>query len=107
MAFTLTIMGKKGAIHNPWIELDGYYKLEMPGEFLAGQSIVFDGEKLKLYNEKGGFVKELPLSQPVPVLIEGEHHIKFDCEFSDEGQLKIRSVFKTISNPEIIFHQGG
>ena len=74
---------------------------------MAGHSIVFDGEKLKLYNEKGGFVKELPLTQPVPLLTKGEHYIKFDCEFPDESQLKIRSVFKTMSNPEIIYNQGG
>lgn len=107
LTFTLTILGKKGAIQNPWIELDGYFKLELPGEYMAGHSIVFDGEKLKLYNEKGGFIKELPLSQPVPLLIKGEHNIKFDCGFSEENQLKIRFVFKTISNPEIIYNQGG
>jgi hypothetical protein len=102
LTFNLTVMGKEGKINNPWIELDGYYKLELPGEFRAGYSIVCDGEKLKLYDEKGSFNKEIALSKPIPVLTEGEHTVKFDCEFSDENQLKIRSVFKTIRNPEII-----
>ncbi len=100
--FNLTIMGKEGKIYNPWIELDGYYKLELPGEFNAGFSIVCDGEKIKLYNEKGRFNKEIPMSKPIPELTEGEHTVKFDCAFSDESQLKIRSVFKTIRKPEII-----
>jgi hypothetical protein len=100
--FNLTIMGKEGKINNPWIELDGYYKLELPGEYSAGFSIVCDGEKIKLYDEKGRFNKEIALSKPIPALTEGEHTVKFDCAFSDESQLKIRSVFKTIRKPEII-----
>ena len=83
------------------MELDGYYKLELPGEFKAGYSIVCDGGKLKLYNEKGNFSKEIQLSQAVPELTQGKHTLKFDCEFQDESQLKIRAVFKTISLPEV------
>ncbi len=101
LTFSLTIMGKEGVINNPWMELDGYYKLELPGEFKAGYSIVCDGGKLKLYNEKGNFSKEIQLIQPVPELTQGKHTLKFDCEFQDESQLKIRAVFKTISLPEV------
>ncbi len=102
LSFSLTIMGKEGVINNPWLELDGYYKLELPGEFKAGYSIVCDGGKLKLYNDKGSFTKEIPLGKPVPELTQGKHTLKFDCEFPDESQLKIRAVFKTISSPEVI-----
>ena len=102
MTFSLTIMGKEGVINNPWLELDGYFKLELPGEFKAGYSIVCDGGKLKLYNDKGSFNKEIPLSQPVPELAQGKHTLKFDCEFPEDSQLKIRAVFKTMRLPEVI-----
>jgi len=102
LSFSLTIMGKEGIINNPWLELDGYYKLELPGEFKAGYSIVCDGGKIKLYNEKGNFNKDIPLNQPVPEWTAGKHTLKFDCEFPDESLLKIRAVFKTRSNPEVI-----
>ena len=102
LVFSLTLMGKEGVINNPWFELDGYYKLELPGEFKAGYSIVCDGGKLKLYNEKGNFNKEISLNQAIPGLSQGKHVLKFDCEFPDESQLKIRAVFKTMSLPEVI-----
>ena len=63
---------------------------------------VCDGGKLKLYNDKGSFTKEIPLGKPVPELTQGKHSLKFDCEFPDESQLKIRAVFKTMSSPEVI-----
>jgi len=102
LSFSLTIMGKEGTINNPWLELDGFYKLELPGEFKAGYSIACDGATLKLYNEKGNFSKEIVLSQPIPELMQGKHTLKFDCEFPDESQLKIRAVFKTRRVAEVI-----
>jgi hypothetical protein len=99
--FTLTFMGKEGNIANPWIELDGYFKLELPGEYKAGNSIVCDGTNIKLYNEKGGFVKEIEIKKNIPRLKPGKHVIKFDCQFPNE-ELTNRFIVKTITNPEII-----
>jgi hypothetical protein len=100
--FTLTFMGKEGVITNPWIELDGYFKLELPGEFEAGNSIVCDGKSLKVYNSKGGFKKDISIQQTIPSLISGKHTIKFDCSFPEEGELTNRFIIKTQSKPEII-----
>lgn len=101
-AFALTILGKEGTIRNPWVELGGYYKLEMAGDFAVGYSIVCDGEKLKLYNEKGNFKKELPLSSAVAAAATGRNALKFDCEFPTGDDLKIRFIVKCISHPESI-----
>jgi hypothetical protein len=101
-AFALTVLGKQGMIRNPWVELGGYYKLEMPGDFAAGYSIVCDGQTLKLYNDKGNFKKELPLSSAVAAVVTGRNTLKFDCEFPAGDDLKIRFVVKCISRPESI-----
>lgn len=100
--FTLTFMGKEGSISNPWIEIDGYFKLELPGEFEAGNSIVCDGTSIKIYNKKGGFVKEIVLKQAIPNLKSGKHTIKFDCQFPEEKELTNRFVIKTMSSAEPI-----
>jgi hypothetical protein len=100
--FTLTLMGKEGSISNPWIEIDGYLKLEFPGEYEAGNSIVCDGINIKLYNKKGGFVKDIVLKQVIPTLKKGEHIIKFDCHFPEEKEIITRFIVKTRSSPEII-----
>jgi hypothetical protein len=102
LCFTLTVMGKEGAVTNPWIDLDGYFKLELPGAYEAGNSIVCDGKTIKLYNNKGSFTKDISLSQTIPQLKTGGHILKFDCEFPNENELYIRYIIKTISNPEII-----
>jgi hypothetical protein len=102
LSFTLTLMGKAGAVSNPWIELDGYFKLELPETVEAGNSIVCDGKTIKLYNSKGSFKKEIPLSQAIPQLKAGKHIIKFDCVFPEESELVNRFIVKTMSNPEII-----
>jgi hypothetical protein len=100
--FTLTFMGKEGNIENPWMELDGYFKLELLGEYKAGNSIVCDGSAIKLYNEKGGFVKEIEIKKNIPSLKPGKHVIKFDCQFPNDAELTNRFIVKTMSNPEIV-----
>ncbi|WP_316753117.1 hypothetical protein [Pedobacter gandavensis] len=100
--FSLTFMGKEGVISNPWIELDGYFKLELPGEYEAGNSIVCNGTTIKIYNSKGGFKQEVALKQAIPTLKPGKHTIKFDCGFPEETELTNRFVVKTISKPELI-----
>ena len=102
LSFTLTLMGKAGAVSNPSIELDGYFKLELPGTFEAGNSIVCDGKTIKLYNSKGSFKKDILLNQAIPQLKTGKHIIKYDCVFPEESELVNRFIIKTISNPEII-----
>ena len=100
--FSLTILGKEGKITNPWIEIDGYFTLELSGEYEAGNSIVCDGNRIKLYNQKGEFVKEINLKKPIPSLSTGKHIIKFDCRFPEETELTNRFIIKTISSPEVI-----
>jgi len=100
--FNLTIIGNEGIVSNPWIELDNYFKLELPGEFKVGYSIACDGKTVKLYNDKGSFTKEIILTQSIPNLTSGQHSLKFDCDFPGEQELKIRFIVKTISSPELI-----
>ena len=100
LAFALTVLGKEGLIKNPWIELGGYYRLDLPGDLAAGRSLVCDGQRLKVYNEKGNFDKELPMSKAIPALAAGTNAIKFDCEFPKGDEVKIRFVVKCISSPE-------
>jgi hypothetical protein len=102
LTFNLTFVGKEGSISNPWIEVDGYLKLELPGEYEAGNSIVCDGVIIKLYNKKGGYVKDIILKQAIPTLKTGKHIIKFDCRFPEEKDIINRFIVKTKSSAEII-----
>ncbi|NEU08259.1 hypothetical protein GZH53_08040 [Flavihumibacter sp. R14] len=102
LSFTLTFMGKEGNISNPWIEIDGYFKMELPGLYEAGNSVVCDGTNIKIYNKKGGFVKDIALKQTIPSLKPGKHTIKFDCQFPEEMELTNRFIIKTMGSAEVI-----
>jgi hypothetical protein len=102
LCFTLTLTGKAGTVSNPWIELDSYFKLEFPGTFEAGNSIVCDGKTIKIYNRKGSFIRDIPFDHAIPPVKTGKHLLKFDCEFQGESEPAITLVVKTIRNPEII-----
>ena len=106
MVFVLAALGKDGSISKPWIELGGYYRLELPTDLAAGHSIVCDGEKLKLYNEKGKFEKEFPLSEKAASLTAGKNTLNFDCKFPSDEALKVRVVVKCIGQPELIVREG-
>jgi hypothetical protein len=98
----LTFLGEKGAIINPWIELDGIHSLVFPGEFQAGQSVVCDGKSVRLYNNKGKFIKDLRIEKPLPHLAGGLHSIRFDCESNPGDSLISRLVIRTMCVPEMI-----
>jgi hypothetical protein len=100
--FTLTFSGKEGSITNPWLEIDGYYKLEIPGTYDAGSSIVCDGSYLKLYNNKGKFIKDIIVAQSVPNISKGSHTLKFDCTFPSESEIACKFILKTMGLPENI-----
>ncbi len=117
LAFTLTIMGNDGGtthegkdgnkpsgetITNLRIQLDGYLPMEFPGAYKEGNSLVCDGSKIKLYDEKGRYKQDVEFSQSIPVLTAGKHRIKFNCTFPDNSLLKTRFIIKTISQPELI-----
>lgn len=101
--FNLTFMGKTGTVTNPVLELDNYFRLEIPGSFEAGSTIVSDGKSVKLYNSKGKYLNDIRISQLFPILKKGTHTLKFDCAFSGEGDKpECRIVIKTIGEEEKI-----
>jgi len=106
LAYVLTVAGQEGQVKDPWLELDGYYRLDLPGTYEAGTSIVSDGKTIKVYNRQGNFLKEVAVSQPLPELKTGPHLLRFDCRFSEQAEpsadLSVRLVIKIKRQPEII-----
>jgi len=101
--FNLTFMGKTGTVANPVLELDHYARIEIAGTFDAGSSVVADGKTIKLYNSKGKFIRDISVSQALPILSKGTHSLKYDCNFSAEGDGPVsRIVIRTIGEAEII-----
>lgn len=100
--FTITLKGESGSMSNPYLELDNYHRIEMPGTYPAGSSIVCDGSSIKVYNAKGRFQQEIVSAKPLPLVSKGSHKLKVDCKFANAETLKLRVVVKTIGKPEMI-----
>lgn len=101
--FTLTFLGNTGTITNPVLELDHFSRIEIAGTFEAGSSVACDGKSIKLYNSKGRFLKEVPVSGSIPMLSRGLHTLKYDCTFSGGEESPVnRIVIKTSGKAEIL-----
>jgi hypothetical protein len=91
----LLAAGNTGEISNPVIELDNSLRIQLPVNLKAGQSLVIDqSASADLYDQKGKFIKKVTLTQPLPELAEGSHHLLFDCTFSEGADINVKITFK-------------
>ncbi|MFN8205953.1 MAG: hypothetical protein U0T82_00895 [Bacteroidales bacterium] len=102
LKFLLLAGGTNSTVLDPWIELDGFARINLPGEFKSGYSIACDGSTIALYNEKGSFVRFLGKTGSIPQLRTGNHVIRMDCTYPDDADPSIRLVIRTMGDPTII-----
>jgi len=91
----LLAAGNTGEISNPVIELDNSLRIQLPVSLQAGQSLVIESStSANLYDQKGKFIKKVTLTQPLPELAEGSHHLLFDCTFSEGADINVKITVK-------------
>lgn len=91
----LLAAGNTGEISNPVIELDNSLRIQLPVSLQAGQSLVIESStSANLYDQKGKFIKKVTLTQPLPELAEGSHHLLFDCAFSEGADINVKITVK-------------
>ncbi|MEO8417076.1 MAG: hypothetical protein ABI472_25655, partial [Ginsengibacter sp.] len=97
----LLAVGNIGEISNPVIELDNSLRIQIPLNLKAGQSLVIDNSaSASLYDQKGKFVKKVALLKSLPELAEGNHHLLFDCTFSEGADVKVKITIKLLDGIE-------
>ena len=97
----LLAAGNTGEISNPVIELDNSLRIQIPVDLKAGQSLVMDNSvSASLYDQKGKFVKKVTLPQSLPQLAAGNHHLLFDCKFSEGADIKAKITIKLLDGIE-------
>ena len=93
--------GNTGEISNPIIELDNSLRIQIPINLKAGQSLVIDSSaSASLYDQKGKFVKKVTLPKSLPELAEGNHHLFFDCTFSEVADISLKITIKLLDGIE-------
>jgi hypothetical protein len=97
----LLAAGKTGEVSNPVIELDNSLRIQIPVNLKAGQSLVIDSSaSASLYDQKGKFNKKIALTQSLPELEEGNHHLLFDCTFSEGADINVKITIKLLDGIE-------
>ena len=97
----LLATGNTGEISNPVIELDNSLRIPIPLNLKAGQSLVIENsDSASLYDQKGKFIKKITLTQSLPELAEGNHHLLFDCTFSEGDDIKVKITVKLLDGVE-------
>ncbi|SEL67854.1 hypothetical protein [Parapedobacter koreensis] len=87
--YVLLASGKSGEIRNPTIELDNSFSMQIPIVLAAGESLVLDDtDAAKLYNNKGRFIKTVPLPRALPELTVGSHDLLFDAVMDASEDVK-------------------
>jgi len=93
--------GNTGEISNPVVELDNSLRIQIPVSLKAGQSLVIDhSDSATLYDQKGKFIKKVALTQHFPELTEGNHHLLFDCTFSQNADITVKITVKLLDGIE-------
>ena len=97
----LLAAGNTGEVSNPVIELDNSLSIKIPVNLKEGQSLVIDhSASANLYDQKGKFVKKVTLTESLPELERGDHHLLFDCTFSESTDINVKITIKLLDGIE-------
>jgi hypothetical protein len=92
----LLVTGGEGAsVENIAIEIDNYYHVDIPVQVKKGQSLVWDGSaQIKLYNDKGQYIRTFEIDKGLPQLKKGKHVITIDAGTMDGEEPVIKGTVK-------------
>jgi hypothetical protein len=99
----LTASGAEGTVSNPVIEIDNAFRMAIPITLSAGQSLVIgDTSAASLYDEKGRFLRLVPLDRKLPELNTGKHTITLDAVMDANAPVKAKMVLKLLEDKETL-----
>jgi len=102
LQFTIEVTGMGGGIVNPVLTLDQFAELTLPVALQAGERLVMEGSKIRIYDAKGKQRASLD-PENVPVLRKGNHAMKFKTKYSDdENSPGVLINFKTKGIGEVV-----
>jgi len=85
------------------IEIDNFFRIRIQTDVKKGQTLVWDGSKeIKLYNDRGQFIKTIDVEKSLPELKSGKHVITIDAGTMDGADPVIRGTVKLKSGVEEI-----
>jgi hypothetical protein len=99
----LQMFGENGPAENIRIELDNYFSFPIPEKLKKGESIVWDGSsQLKMYSEKGRFLKTITIASGILPLSTGIHRIKVQTNPIEGDDSYLQGIIKLKGKSEEI-----
>lgn len=87
------------------LELDGFFRADVPAVLKKGQSLVWDGSaRLLIYDDKGRKTGAVEIGKPLPPLREGKHTIAIDAKLAGadaviKGTVKLLGTVEPAGRP--------
>jgi hypothetical protein len=99
----LLLTGAEARIERIAIEVDRFFKVEVPAALAQGQSLVWDGsDRVKLYDDKGRSIGEITIGKSLPPLEKGRHTVTVDARFAGGADPVLKGTVKLKGSVEII-----
>ncbi len=97
----LRVTGGDGAVaRDISIEVDGYFRADVPGVLKKGQFLVWDGsERILLYDDKGRKTGTVEIGKSLPLLREGTHTVAVDAKLEGDGAV-IKGIVRVAGRVE-------
>jgi hypothetical protein len=95
--------GDAAGVENIEIEVDNFFKLNIPAAVKKGQTLVWDSSKqMKLYNDRGQFIKAIDVDRSLPELKNGKHVITIGAGTMEGEEPVIKGTVKLKGGIEVI-----
>jgi hypothetical protein len=98
----LLLTGVDAQVEGIEIEVDRFFKIEVPAVLKRGQSLVWEGsDRVELYDDKGRSIGDIVLGKSPPLLEKGRHTVTVEARFSGadpvlEGTVKLKGGVEVI-----------
>ncbi len=99
----LLLTGAEARVEWIAIEVDRFFKVEVPADLVQGQSLVWDGSgRVKLYDDRGRAIGEIAIGKSLPPLENGRHTVTVEARFAGGADPVLKGTVKLKGSVEII-----
>ena len=99
----LMVTGNEVVVENIELEIDNFFTVIIPVLLQTGQSLVWDGsEQMKLYSDRGRFIKSIDIQRTLPALKKGKHTINIQAKNMTGEEPVIKGVVRLKGEVETI-----
>jgi hypothetical protein len=99
----LLVTGDDAVVEAIGLEVDRFFKIEIPRSLKKGQSLVWDGsDQAILYSDKGRLLERIALDRALPPLAKGKHTVTVEARFTAGADPALQATVRLKTSAEVI-----